>query len=107
MKILLGIPMLTFVMVWYVCSFYIKKMIPDREARIKFKYGHEFIIAMAYLFIPLLLLQNELIYLNNVAVSYTHLQIFAPLAILKIALFIFAGLNFETIFKNLKKYNSY
>ena len=107
MIIILGFPMLTFVVAWYLLRFYVKRMIPDRVARIKFKSRHEFIIAMLYLFIPLLLLQNELIYLNNVAVPYTELPFFAPLVILKISLFIIAALNFESIFQKLKNYSSY
>jgi len=98
--------MLTFLLVYFVLNFYIKQIIPDKKLRKEFKSQNEFIIALAYFFIPLFLLQNEVVFLRFSSVTYAELQILAPLAILKVAVLIFACLNLESIFDNLKKYNS-
>lgn len=102
MTVLLGLPMLTFLLVCFILNSYIKRIIPNKKLRKEFKRQNEFIIALAYLFIPLFLLQNEVFFLRYSIISYADLQILAPLAILKIAAFIFAGLNFDLFHQKLK-----
>src|SRR5690554_668578 len=103
MTILTGLPMLTFLLVYFILNYYIKRMIPDKKLRKKFKSRNEFIIALAYFFMPFFLLQNEVIFLRFSSVKYAELQIFLPLAIFKIAVFILACINLESVFHNLKK----
>lgn len=107
MTILLGLPMLTFLLLYFILNSHIKRTIPNRVLRKKFKNQNEFIIALAFLFIPLFMLQNEVIFLKFSSVTYTELQIFGPLLFLKVAAFIFAGVHFENLFQNLKTFNRY
>jgi hypothetical protein len=105
--ILLGFPMFTFVLVYFILDFYVKREIPDKVLRKKFKQQNEFYLILAYLFAPLLMLQNELVYLNFFAITLDDLNIFLFLLMVKIASFILAGQQIETLFRNLKAYNSW
>jgi hypothetical protein len=86
---------------------YIKRIIPDKELRKKFKHQYEFYLTLAYLFAPLLMLQNELIFLNFSVITFDELNILLFLSMVKITSFILAGQNIEVLFRNLKTYNSY
>jgi hypothetical protein len=105
--ILLGLPMFTFVLVYFILDFYVKREIPDKVLRKKFKQQNEFYLILAYLFAPLLMLQNELVYLNFFAITLDDLNIFLFLLMVKIASFILAGQQIEILFRNLKAYNSW
>lgn len=107
MTILIGLPLFTFLLVYIILDNYIKRIIPDKELRKKFKYQNEFFLTLAYLFAPILMLQNELIYLNFSAITFDDLNIFLFLLMVKIALFIQAGQHIEILFRNLKTYHSY
>jgi len=104
---MLGLPMFTFVLVYLILDSYIKRIIPGKELRKKFKHQNEFYLTLAYLFAPLLMLQNELIYLNFSAITLDELNIFLFLFIVKIASFILAGQHIESLFRNLKAYNTW
>ena len=105
--ILLGLPMFTFVLVYFILNFYVNREIPNKDLRKEFKQQNEFYLILAYLFAPLLMLQNELVYLNFSAITLDNLNIFLFLLMVKIALFILAGQQIETLFRNLKAFNSY
>jgi hypothetical protein len=107
MTFMLGLPMFTFVLVYLILDSYIKRIIPGKELRKKFKHQNEFYLTLAYLFAPLLMLQNELIYLNFSAITLDELNIFLFLFIVKIASFILAGQHIESLFRNLKAYNTW
>ncbi|WP_372947244.1 hypothetical protein [Mariniphaga sp.] len=105
--ILLGLPMFIFVLVYFILDFYVKREIPNKELRKKFKQQNEFYLILAYLFAPLLMLQNELVFLNFSAIAFDELNIFLFLLIVKITSFILAGQHIETLFRNLKAYNTW
>jgi hypothetical protein len=105
--ILLGLPMFTFILVYFVLDFYLKREIPDKELRKKFKRQNEFYLIPAYFFAPLFMLQNELVFLNFFAISFDELNIFPFLFIVKIVLFILAGKHVETLFRKLKSFNNW
>lgn len=105
--ILLGLPMFTFVLVYFILDFYVKREIPDKELRKNFKQQNEFYLILAYLFAPLLMLQNELVFLNFSSWSVTDLHIFPFLFLVKIVLFILAGQHIEALLRNLKAFNNW
>ena len=107
MTILIGLPLFTFLLVYIILDSYIKRIIPGKELRKKFKHQNEFYLTLAYVFAPLLMLQNELIYLNFSAITLDELNIFLFLFIVKIASFILARQHIESLFRNLKAFNSY
>lgn len=94
--------MLTFLLVYVMLDIYIKRIIPDKELRKKFKHQYEFYLTLAYFFAPLFLLQNEIIFIKYFAITFEESNILIFLSIIKIFLFIKAGLNFDVLFRNLR-----